>query len=230
MIETKSLRSPNGHETTLFVRNDTSDMAVVFSTFGAGNDEYQIGRRSISGWAIDIGAHIGTVGLAILADHPYSKVIFVEPLKENCVLISDSVIANGWTDRAIVVHGAIAEGTEKIVAHGYATTTYGHSNRFIGGLAEQTALEDHLTETVQAYSFGQIAAMADGPIAFVKWDCEGCEWLGLTDPAVQGIGEMVGEYHSGPEQAGLHELLDATHDLAFRDVMGSNGLFEAVRR
>src|SRR6266550_4558625 len=104
-----TVQSPRGNDVTVHYREDTSDLSTIGSSFRLwGNlvDEYQLGSLPpLTGLAIDVGAHIGTVTLALLADHPDLRVTAVEPLPDNLDVLRASLAENGWTDRATVIKG-----------------------------------------------------------------------------------------------------------------------------
>src|SRR3990172_6916198 len=92
--------SPNGGSFTLFVREDTNDAALAFGILV--NNEYHLQGRHFSGWALDVGAHIGTVGLALPVDNPDLRVVCIEPVPDNADLIRRSIEANGLGARVFV--------------------------------------------------------------------------------------------------------------------------------
>jgi FkbM family methyltransferase len=224
------VQSPGGNEVIVHCRDDTSDLSTVGSTFRLwGNlvDEYQLGSLPpLSGTAIDIGAHIGTITLALLADHPDLSVIAVEPLPENCDLIRTNLAANGWTDRARVVRGAIAKGKTARIAYDFAGPDYLRNHRYIGGMTLGRDAE-HATITVPAV---RLSDLIDGECVFLKVDCEGCEWDLLADPAIARVERIVGEGHPSDWLARVHNALDATHDIEVLSDEGGPGTFRAVRR
>jgi len=99
------------------------------------------------------------------------------------------------------------------------------TNRFIGGLEEQLDFSDSWAD-VPAYTLSALVRLAGGEVSLVKWDCEGCEWAGLDDPALSHVGIIVGEWHGDPAVPGLHARLDATHTFESAD-RGGVGTFSA---
>jgi FkbM family methyltransferase len=225
-----TVQSPGGRDVTVHYRDDTSDLSTVGSTFRLwGNlvDEYQLGSLPpLSGTAIDIGAHIGTITLALLADHPDLRVVAVEPLPENCDLIRINLVANGWEDRATVVRGAIAKGKSARIAYDFDGPDYLRNHRYIGGMTLGKDA-DHATITVPAV---RLSSLIDGDCPLLKVDCEGCEWDLLADPAVARVERIVGEGHPSDWLARVHRALDATHDIEVLSDEGGPGTFRAVRR
>src|SRR5207244_1548181 len=138
VMEMIEVQSPHGATVTFAYREDTSDLSTIGSTFRLwGNlvDEYQLGTLPpLTGTAIDIGAHIGTITLALLADHPGLRVIAVEPLPENCDMIRRNLAANGWEGRARVIKVSIAKGKRARIAYDFDGADYLRNHRFIGGL------------------------------------------------------------------------------------------------
>jgi len=224
------VQSPGGRDVTVHCRDDTSDLSTVGSTFRLwGNlvDEYQLGSLPpLSGTAIDIGAHIGTITLALLADHPDLRVVAVEPLADNVALIRQNLAANDWTDRATVIKGAIAKGSKARIAYDFDGPDYLRNHRFIGGLTLGKGA-DHSTVTVPAVRLGDLF---EGRCAFLKVDCEGCEWDLLADPAIARVERITGEGHPSDWLARVHRALDATHDVEVPSDEGGPGTFRAVLR
>jgi FkbM family methyltransferase len=223
--------SPKGTPATLFYRDDTSDLSTIGSTWnlwGSLVDEYGLGTLpTLTGVAVDVGAHIGSVALALLADHPDLHVIAVEPLKENVKVIAASARQNVWMDRLTIVSGGIAEGTSVPIAYDFTGDENRHNHRFIGGMTLGREGE-HKTVTVPGVS---LSAILDGrDCEFLKHDCEGCEWALLADPAIARCKRIVGEGHPADWLERVHKALDATHDVHVIDDRGGPGTFRAVLR
>ena len=229
-VESIRTTAPRGAPVTLYYRNETSDLSVIFSTFSAWGappaDEYGLRDVYVTGTALDIGAHVGTIAIALLADNPECRVIAVEPLPENVEMIRRNVEANGFEDRCEVVWGAF----------GKATVTYGYEgaeiadNRYIGNLAIGSAYQ-HSVATVPVVTLSEL--IPDGA-EFAKIDCEGCEWSALRDPAAHRIRHIIGEGHGSTRSYNwdqrIARLLRSTHDVTIRRDDGGIGLFEAVAR
>jgi FkbM family methyltransferase len=223
--------SPKGAPATLYYRDDTSDLSTIGSTWnlwGTLEDEYGLHTLPpLSGLAVDVGAHIGSIALALLADHPDLSVIAIEPLAENVDMIRKSAERNGWTDRLTIVSGGIAKGRTTDIVFDFAGDEYIKNHRFIGGMALGSETP-HQTVTVTAYT---LSALLDGrDCEFLKHDCEGCEWALLDDPAIGRVKRIVGEGHPHDWLERVHALLDATHDIHVIDDRGGPGTFRALLR
>ena len=223
------LHSPRGKPAIINYREDTSDLSVIGGTWRIWDviaDEYGLGSLpDLTGVAVDIGAHVGSVALALLADHPTLHVIAVDPLAENLAVIAATAEGNGWTDRLTLVCAAIAKGRSATVNYGYDGSDYLRDNRFIGGISAST----DATQTVIVPTT-TLSKLVPGPIAFLKTDCEGCEWDLLADRAIKRTQRIVGEGHDGGWLDKVHALLDATHDVTVLDDRGGPGTFAAVLR
>ena len=73
-----ALHTPRGNPAHLEARDQTSDLSVIGSTFAgvAGSglvDEYGLADLHITGRFVDVGAHVGSVAVAVLLDHTMSK-------------------------------------------------------------------------------------------------------------------------------------------------------------
>lgn len=224
------VHSPRGNPVIIHHREGTSDLATIGSTFrlwGKMDDEYGLADLPpMSGTAIDVGAHVGSVAFALLADHPDLRVIAVEPLAENCEMLRLTAAENGWTDRIDIRHAAIAKGKSASVAYDFRGDDYLQNHRYIGGM-EAGVKVPHATETVPALRLRDLVG-DDSP--FLKVDCEGCEFTLLDDPAIAKVERIVGEGHPKDWLARIHKLLDATHDVEVIDDRGGPGTFRAVRR
>lgn len=224
------VHSPGGRPVALAYREDTSDLSTIGSTFrlwGHLEDEYTLrGLPPLRGTAIDIGAHIGTVTFALLADHPWLSVIAVEPLADNVAVIRETAEMNGWTNRLRIVEGAIATGETAKIAYGFAGNENLRNHRYIGNVLFGRNAR-HKTATVPAV---RLSDLIDDPCPFLKLDCEGCEWDLLADPAIARVERIVGEGHPADWLARVHALLDATHVVTVLTDHGGPGTFRAVRR
>jgi FkbM family methyltransferase len=229
-VERIDTTTPRGNPVTLWHREDTSDLSLIFGTFspwgGPCDDEYGLADVYVDGLALDIGAHIGSITIALLADNPDCRVIAVEPLSENVEMIRRNLAANGFDDRCEVVRGAFGGAT---ISFGYQGDSYAATNRYIGNLA--TAEFGHSTETVPVLKLAKL--IPDGA-EFAKIDCEGCEWAALRERAAHRIRRIIGEGHGDPKRqdwdARIISLLGSTHDVRIIEDKGGIGLFEAVLR
>lgn len=219
--------TPRGRPARFANRPDTSDLSVVGSTFGLWSqhppDEYRLRDLHVTGRFVDVGAHVGTVAIAVLLDNPKATAVCIEPLAENCEMIRQNAELNGLTDRMTIHHAAIGRGKKVKVTHGYEGQFA--SERWIGNLAIGK-LGAHKVETVPTITLSEL-----GPIEALKLDCEGCEWSALKDPVVPSIRVIIGEAHNDnhwPDT--LARILDATHQVEILDNPGGTGIFRAVRR
>lgn len=228
--------TPNGRMARYQTREDTSDAALVYGIVEA--DEYNFRGQTFTGWAVDIGAHIGTVAVALALDNPDLCVVAVEALPENAAVLTANVVANALSPRVFVENaaGGAPGETSVDITYGWAKAQnqpdgYMHDNRFIGGMvgANETSLVAHcdavsLTSLMAKYGIDEIALL--------KLDCEGCEWFVLTDPAVSKVRYIKGEMHAGRHggRERLLELLSPTHEVRWLDENLVVGHFEATRR
>jgi FkbM family methyltransferase len=225
----RSYRTPKGGWVKMAMRLETADEPVISST--SQHDEYGVAGFDLKPGELmlDVGAYIGSVGLAVAADYPETRVVMVEVVPENVAVIRESIAANGWDGRVTVHHAAAAcEAGESTIRYGVKgrASQFRRYNRYVGGLLALGS-DGPLTATVQNLSLTDLTDTY-GDVAWLKIDCEGCEYSFLRDPAIWRVDNIIGEYHRG--EGGITDLLAATHLLAFRAENGHVGIFEASRR
>lgn len=224
--------TPHGQRALYAVRPSTNDAALVGGI--VGDDEYDLANITVSGWALDIGAHIGTVSIALAIDNPDLRVVAVEALSDNVAVLRESIEANGLRERVLVEHAAADEGSEPVsITYGWSRADnqpddYMRDSRFIGGMVEAND-----TSTVEVCSPLSLGAILDryeiAEVALLKIDCEGCEWQFLRSPRVKDIDLIIGEYHNAGGLATLQDLLP-DHEVTQAGGLPDIGLFRAVRR
>lgn len=218
------LQTPRGHVASFSVRPSTTDALTVNAC--CAEDEYDL--PSVSGIALDVGAHIGGVAVALLLDNPDLRVIAIEALPENADLIQTNVERNGVADRCTVIRGAVGKGDAPIrIFYGNTDTEFARSHEFIGN--GDWRGEDHRHVDAPVVTLDNLV-LAYGEFSLLKTDCEGGEWDFLDTPAVRHVGTIVGEWHErrGFGVTRLHDLLDGTHAV---EASGTgSGPFRALRR
>jgi FkbM family methyltransferase len=231
--DTKPVRSPKGNDVELLYREDTSDLGTIGATWRLWDkleDEYGLANLpdDLSGTAIDIGAHIGSVALALAIDNPMLLVIAVEPVAENCEVIAASIQATGL--RNVIVHEA-ALGTDHVTVNYTAAETADaagrYDTRWVGNVFREQPGD---TRPVVQTTLSAILDMNGiDRVRFAKTDCEGGEWAMFDDPAISRVDLMHGEFHDRKPDD-LAAALLPTHDLwiAPGDVVPN--LFRAVAR
>jgi len=247
MIEmsTQLVATPGGIPVVYAVRDGTNDAGVAIA-LNVWNDircdEYRMTGRALSGWAIDVGAHIGAFAVATALDHPDLRVLAVEAVPENAALIAQNATRAGVIDRVIIVQAAAAApGTSQTICHyGYrhdvsANDGYLEAHRFVAETWGSRG-EPEFAVPTEAVSLDLLMARYGiGDVALLKIDCEGCEWAFLDSPAVWRVETIVGEYHGGitgveDTHGRLEAMLQPTHDITYWNEELVIGLFEAVRR
>lgn len=230
MIE---MLTPKGHSARYTVRDGTSDGALVAGI--VGEDEYGLMTLPpLDGWAIDIGAHIGTVAVTLATDHPGLRIVAVEALPDNVAFLCANILANHLEARIFVESAAAASEREtEPVAITYDWTDdasgYWHDNRFIGGMLH----EGRHRAWAEPLSLGRILARHRiDQVTLLKIDCEGCEWFFLDSPEISRVDLVIGEMHAGRHgnRERLVELLSPTHEIEWLDDNLVVGHFRAVRR
>lgn len=200
--------TPRGNSARFACRDGTSDETIVRAIVGA--DEYRIGRiHDLAGWAFDIGAHIGSVAIALALDFPALRVAALEPVADSQRILRYNIALNGLRGRVIPDERAAAAPADELVAivHGFGEDRHRH----VGNLYT----EGERSDLVEAVALGPLMeSYGAETVTFVKIDCEGCEWGFLSDPAVARVEAITGEIHGdGDESDRIRDLLMATHNV-----------------
>lgn len=226
-----------------WTRDGTTDANAVYALV---NDEYGIAERRFSGWAIDVGAHIGTVALTLARLNPNLRVLALEAVPDNSDLLERNIALSGEGERVTSIRAAAARpGTAtRPICYGYRHReeegdSYVAAHRFVGNTWVDRG-EPEFSLDVPGVSLDDLLSQYEiEDVAILKIDCEGCEWAFLDTPAVSKVDLIVGEFHGGypghpdfmPEpMTAIADLLSATHDVTIRVSDPCVGLFEAVRR
>jgi FkbM family methyltransferase len=186
-------------------RPSTVDYDVCYSSIV--EDEYHLRQwNEITGWAIDIGAHVGAVTVALAAQHPTLRVLAVEIVPENVAMLHDNLERNGVADRVTIVTDA-AGGPDEVSrtcfvhhrSHPVAAPEYVEKHRYIGNSfwsAVYGGAFDSDAVDIPVVSLGQLLERHGiDEVAFMKIDAEGAEWAFLRDPAISRVKYIIGEYH-----------------------------------
>lgn len=216
------VRTPGGRAVHFEVRDGTSDVSVIHST--SIHDEYKMGGLKLSGWALDIGAHIGSVCIPLAIDNPDLRVIAIEALPENAVQLAVNVRANGMDERIYIVPLAASDDDEPVDLQRLPSD----ADRFIANAFTAVGRTDMIRSTVEATSLTNLLADID-EVVWAKMDCEGCEWRVFLDPAIAKLQYITGEWHGDTSTALLNALLD-THNVSILEDNGGIGHFTAVRK
>ena len=225
------------------VRQGTTDVNHVL---GLVNDEYRLAGRNLTGWAIDVGAHMGTVAITMAQQNPGLRVLAVEAVPDNSDLLERNIRHFGLVGRVISVRAwAAGPNTLTGICHyGYRhreteSDGYVSAHRFVGNTWANLADPEFSVEMPAVSLGGLMAEHNIDDLALLKIDCEGCEWAFLDTPAVARVQAIVGEYHGGYPETSFHEpdprakivdLLSATHNIEFWSDEPTVGMFGATRR
>ena len=248
-ISEQYVTTPNGHGASFSCRDGTVDANIaiglnVWMPQGSDpvvGDEYRMKGRNLSGWAIDVGAHIGAWSIAAALDNPALRVLAIEVVPESAALAALNAKRNRVDDRVTVIEAAAASPRDATVqCHwGYRGNSavsegYASAHRLIAGTWGDRE-DPEFNPAVAAVNLDTLMAEHGiDEIALLKIDCEGCEWAFL-DTDLSRVQTIVGEYHGGvtgieDTKARLGALLDATHDITYWREEPVIGTFEAVRR
>ena len=214
-----TFRTPRGRSVTLNYREDTNDWNTLSSCLT--EDEYGLRDLRLEGQALDIGAHIGGVTIALAVDNPELHVIAVEAVPPNAQLLAANVEAARVADRVTIVQAAAGKGDKATVRWGFKGNEAADHHAFIGNaVMPNVNLVEHENSEVDVVTLAGLVKQY-GPIGFAKIDCEGCEYP-LLENIPDCITRIRGEEHYGPL-----DLPD--FDVTYTQDNAPRG-FEAVRR
>jgi FkbM family methyltransferase len=225
--------TPGGNLATLFYRGGTSDWntisACLLNPMGPTGDEYHL-PSGLSGWALDLGAHVGSVTVGLLLDNPELRVLAIEAVPPNVAMIERNLAVNGVADRAVVWNAAAwNKAGELTVEYDYQGDEIATTHRFIGSVSPWISDAPRTYEKVRSVTLRQALAVTDGQgFVWVKSDCEGCEHPFFRGKSLAKLGTIEGEWHERdgtPES--FAENLSATHDVTWGEGIGG-GPFKAV--
>ncbi len=229
-----TLPSPrSGRPVDWLTRTDTNDGALVAGIIAS--DEYHLGELPpLHGTAIDIGAHIGIVTLALARDHEDLKVIAVEVVPDNVLGLRINIEHNGMGDRvSVVLAAADAPGKKTTTVHWNYTwaensdQAYTDDSRYIANLfGASSTSEAHVVKSVSL----DMLMLGIDRLALLKIDCEGCEWAFLRSKRTADVDIIIGEYHNGGGVEGIRSRIGATHDVEKMGGGDDVGMFRAIRR
>ncbi len=183
--------TPNGNRAFFYARRGTTDWNTINSITTA--DEYGVAGLELSGYALDLGAHIGAMAIALAIDNPALSVIAVEPIPENAELVSRNAERNGLSDRVDVLQQAVGRAGETLtVNYGFVGDETAEHHAFIGNSTLVSEAVDHRSTTVPCFD---LWALPWGSPSFVKIDCEGGEWEAIEPLIGLACPRIAGEWH-----------------------------------
>jgi FkbM family methyltransferase len=220
--------TPNGNRVEMFYRGDTNDRSVIESIMT--DDEYQLRGQQYTGWAVDVGAHVGGWAISIAKDNPHLYVLALEAVYENVLLMQRNVKLNELEAQVKPLYRAASSSNHMArIQYGFKGDPQARIHRYIGNQA-MPADTGYEVQTVQGLRLTRLRRMIGEDIRIMKIDCEGCEWAFLRGSGLASIQEIVGEWHerNGQGSGELLERLAGTHSVT---ISGDGyGPFRAVKR
>lgn len=217
-----TFRTPRGQNVSMAYREDTSDWNTLRSCMD--EDEYRLRELTLSGTALDVGAHIGGVTIGLALDNPDLHVVAIEAVPPNVVLLRENIERAGVGDRVTVLHAAAGKGKTATIRWAFEGNATADHHAFIGN-SLLPGPATHLSEKMPVVKLADLVAQ-HGPFAFAKVDCEGCEYPFLRGKALSQVAHIRGEVHADPIK--LVDALVPTHEVTTPDTIP--GPFEAVRK
>ena len=215
-----TFRTPRGQSVTLAYREDTNDYNTLRSCLD--EDEYRLRELTLSGTALDVGAHIGGVTIGLLVDNPDLRVVSIEAVPPNVDLLRRNVESLGLSERVTIVNAAAGKGKTATVRWAFEGNYVADHHAFIGNaVMPETDLRTAKSEQVPVVKLADLVA-EHGPFSFCKIDCEGCEYPFLRGKALSQVALIRGEEHYG-------KLDLPGFDVTYTQDNAPRG-FEAVRR
>ncbi len=230
------VETPHGRTAIFMCREYTSDLATVGATnklWGNLVDEYHL-PEGLEGWALDVGAHIGSVTVPLLLDNPDLRVVAIEAVPPNVDLLRENLELNGVLDRCVVIQGAAwkARGPKTLdIEYGYTGSEVAETHAYIGSVTPwMDAPGDKTSSKVPTISLADALKYTDDGFVWVKTDCEGAEHYFFQGKGLAKLGTIEGEWHERdgtPES--FAEQLSKTHVVTWQQGIGG-GPFTATRR
>lgn len=225
-LRSGAFMTPGRHQLTMYYRDNTNDWNTLNAALT--EDQYHL-PQDLSGFAVDVGGHLGSVGIALALDNPELRVTIIEPVPPNCELIRQNIGFANVGDRVVLIEGAVGRHASVTVGYGFRGSETGEHHAFIGNSTFGVDLPgDFVTYrpiTLSALTFPT-------ELAYLKVDCEGGEWDFLAGPGLDRVETIVGEAHAvqGHEGGDITGLLEATHDVELIGDPYGTCEFRAVRR
>ena len=218
-----TFRTPRGQSVSMAYREDTNDWNTLSSCLT--EDEYRLKELTLTGTALDVGAHIGGVTIALAIDNPDLRIVAVEAVPPNVDLLWENVERNGLTERVTILNAAAGKGKTARIAWAFSGNESADHHAFIGNaVLPESDMSTHSESIVDVRTLNSLVSEF-GPFCFVKSDCEGCEFPFLQGPALKDLELIRGEVHANP--LALVQQLEATHTTT---ITGSiPAAFEAIR-
>lgn len=236
-LDSMPLRTPGGNQATFLMRRGTSDWNTVASA--TAFDEYKLAGLNLEGWAIDIGAHVGSVGIGLAIDNPGLHVVCIEPVPDNVDLIRRNAEVNGVADRVFAIQSAIGlePGEHTKVRYGFRGNENAEHHAWIGNATlvyPDAPVEGFDEVDVECVNLAKLAdwltwdrgriTFAGTPPALVKVDCEGGEWGALHQIVALRSPHVVGEWHPVCGRSSSRELVDAFEAAGYTvEISGPDG-------
>ena len=178
---------------SLYIRTNTTDFHEVISVVsGTEYPMHFLTKPSLPEdlVVVDIGAHIGTFTLSMLAQYPNAFVHAIEANKENSALLKKNIAVNGYTDRVLISSYAISN-QDGLCTLFFSPDAPNQSSIHLHG-AKKVIAKKIQAKTLATYCKEKKLKRID----ILKLDCEGCEYDCITN-FPKNVNHVLIEYHTG---------------------------------
>ncbi len=198
-VRQREFTAPNGEKRIFSFRDGTNDEPTIIACFE--EDYYKVMGSGLKPGdvVLDFGAHVGAVSL-LAATIPGVRVIAVEVMPENCVILRNNIQLQNQEEQVFVYEKAIWHEPNQTIKINYAEdgTENGRVHNFVGSYsAKDSKLNFVMVPTITIPQIFEEHGITH--CEFLKVDIEGAEeklFTSLPLDILHKIKYITGEYHN----------------------------------